>query len=163
MWEGGGGMEGLVTAALGQLDGGPVSGAWSGWSAFGLAGLILAWLFFRHLPDKDKQLKDKDDSHLIQVKELTKIFTDQLKDLVAGHQAADKERRGDFQAALQTVVSHCDRENARLSDTLKIQGEQHTHALTDLRETLEEIRVLAFRMERADVHLETKTNERRPT
>lgn len=34
------------------------SGAIAGWSSFGLAGMILAWLFLKHLPDKDKQIKD---------------------------------------------------------------------------------------------------------
>lgn len=30
----------------------------SGWAGAGLLGAVLAWLFFRHLPAKDKQITD---------------------------------------------------------------------------------------------------------
>lgn len=108
--------------------------AWGGWSAFGLAGLILCWLFFRHLPDKDRQLKEKDDHLQAVVKELAEV-----------HAAQDKERRGDFQAALKTVTDHCDKEHMRLIETLKAQGGEMTMALKDVRETLEELRAINLR------------------
>lgn len=41
-----------VTAdGVSALDGG-------GWASFGITGMILGWLLLRHLPDKDRQMKD---------------------------------------------------------------------------------------------------------
>ncbi len=39
----------------------PISGG-AGWIGAGLLGLVLGWLLLKHLPDKDKQLKDLLDS-----------------------------------------------------------------------------------------------------
>lgn len=131
----------IVPGALAVLVGQTTAvDAWSGWSAFGLAGLILCWLFFRHLPDKDKQLKEKDEAHLAQVRDLTKTFTDQLKEMSANSAATERERRADFKAALDTVVAHCEREGQRINETLQRQGNEATAAVVDLRQTLEEMR-----------------------
>ncbi len=35
----------------------PISGG-AGWVGAGLLGMVLAWLFMKHLPDKDKQIKE---------------------------------------------------------------------------------------------------------
>ncbi len=41
----------------------------SGWTSFGLAGLILAWLLLKHLPDKDKQSTKKDQQLVTAIQE----------------------------------------------------------------------------------------------
>ncbi len=45
----------MIFAILAQTD--PISGG-AGWVGAGLLGLVLGWLLLKHLPDKDKQIKD---------------------------------------------------------------------------------------------------------
>lgn len=42
----------------------------AGWASFGIAGLILAWLFLKHLPDKDsliERLIEKSDTKVVHI------------------------------------------------------------------------------------------------
>ena len=58
----------------------PVTGG-AGWAGAGLLGLVLAWLLFKHLPDKDKQLSGLMDRHDASQKELSATFTNALKEV----------------------------------------------------------------------------------
>ena len=50
----------------------PLSGG-AGWLGAGLLGLVLAWLLLKHLPEKDRQIKDLIDVHLSAEKEQRSI------------------------------------------------------------------------------------------
>ena len=57
----------------------------TGWTSAGLLGLVLSWVFLRHIPEKDKQYNDlrvaKDDQLDRQRKEFTEslnVLTDFL-------------------------------------------------------------------------------------
>lgn len=58
------------------------SGAVAGWTSFGLAGLILAWLFLKHLPAKDEQIKGLIDRHDSRIDSLAKTFSESLDKVV---------------------------------------------------------------------------------
>lgn len=99
------------------------------WATSGLAGLILCWLFFWHLPAKDAQLDRQ----------------------MASRDLLIKETRSDFKDALAAVVAHCDQEIARqaefdklrdqrLEASLNLRDEKVESTMTDLREVLEGVR-----------------------
>lgn len=46
----------------------PITGDYSGWVGTGLLGSVLSWLLLRHLPEKDRQIKEINDSHVLAVK-----------------------------------------------------------------------------------------------
>ena len=79
----------------------PLSGG-AGWIGAGLLGLVLAWLMLKHLPAKDEQIE-----RLIRQKDeaVAKTALDMA--------AINKDLRLDFQAALQRVVDHCEREGSK--------------------------------------------------
>ena len=136
----------------------------AGWVGTGLLGSVLLWLFFRHLPDKDKQLKEFTDAKDDQIKELIKEHTVRLTGLNEAHNSlmdrqiqrtekllaeqalllsiSDKERRGDFRAALDVVVNHCQRESELQREMLAKEMAEYVEALKDIRYTLEDIRRL---------------------
>lgn len=74
----------------------PISGG-AGWVGAGLLGLVLAWLFFFHLPAKDKQLMD--------------VLT--AKDLLINQMATR------FSDALNSVVQHCKEDSSKLAAAFK--------------------------------------------
>lgn len=49
----------------------------SGWIGTGLLGTVLAWLMLKHLPDKDKQLKEIMDSKDRLLMEQHKLLNDE--------------------------------------------------------------------------------------
>lgn len=71
-------------------NGDPLSGG-AGWVGAGLLGLVLTWLLLRHLPEKDRQLRDLIDIHL----------------------KAEREQREDFREALEKVI---ERDQARFDN-----------------------------------------------
>ena len=73
----------------------------AGWVGTGLLGAVLSWIFFWHLPAKDKQLKELMDSQL----------------------SYSREERKNFREALDKIVEHCSQENQRLTDKLDILGD----------------------------------------
>lgn len=85
-----------------------------GWAGAGLLGLMLFWLCFRHLPDKDKQINQLIEARDKQLGEKDK----QINENFASHSRA-----------LSTVVEHC-KEEARLERA--IAAEHHKEQLTVL-------------------------------
>lgn len=78
-----------------------ILGGNAGWVGTGLLGAVLSWIFFWHLPAKDKQLKELIDSQL----------------------ECSREERKNFREALDRVVEHCSAENERLADKLDVLGD----------------------------------------
>jgi predicted HicB family RNase H-like nuclease len=68
----------------------------AGWSSFGLAGLVLGWLFLVHLPAKDKQLSG-----------IIKEAADRADAADKAHAQDVREQRAEFRAALEVVVGNC--------------------------------------------------------
>lgn len=134
----------------------------AGWVGTTLLGSVLMWLFFRHLPDKDKQLKEfndaanqrhresidaKDrqinvivDAHSARIKEIIEAHNGLVDRLVQRVEQADKERRCDFQATLNVVVDHCQREATMQRDMMSRDWAENVEALKDLRLTMEDLR-----------------------
>lgn len=80
----------FLLAQAQQVD--PLSGG-AGWVGAGLLGCCLAWLFFWHLPAKDKQIKDMNDATSVLVEanaaRIEKLFamqtTERDKESIARH------------------------------------------------------------------------------
>lgn len=122
-----------LTSAGGDL------GGYSGWAGAGLLGLVLAWLLFKHLPDKDRQLKDMLDANDRQLKEVVMIADSRIEAIMKAQLEERKEDRTSrhnlanmFQASIsQLQTEHNkdaekDRESFfkrqdRLEDALKLQ------------------------------------------
>lgn len=74
----------------GQTDQVTAIGPYAGWTSFGLAGLILLWLFLRHLPEKAKEM-----SAVIAMlnEQIAKAGEERRKTLEAYVAQADEQRR----------------------------------------------------------------------
>jgi single-stranded DNA-specific DHH superfamily exonuclease len=138
----------LLIVAQASAPGDILSGA-PAWTGTGLLGAILAWLFFRHLPAKDKQISDLVETRDRMVRELTADHRANIVELTASHRASladlatravaqDQERRKDFREALDVVVSHCERETATNSKAIAINGEAIRKTVGDLTPIIEE-------------------------
>lgn len=73
----------------------PLSGG-AGWIGAGLLGLVLSWLMLKHIPDKDKQVKELVDSHNARMDNLTSRY-----------EASMDRQRDLFKASLDGVLRHC--------------------------------------------------------
>lgn len=111
-------LGGMPVALLAQSAESLSGGA--GWVGAGLLGAVLGWLLLKHLPDKDKQIKEfvqgKDDH----VKALADEFRRELK-----------ETRIEYRAALESVLGHCRQEMETISATLKEELGDMRHVIRD--------------------------------
>lgn len=85
----------------------PISGG-AGWVGAGLLGAVLAWLMLKHLPDKDKQIK-----------ELVDTMNSQVKEVIAQKTAALATLTTAAQASLDKVTSHCAEEMKEVTTAFK--------------------------------------------
>lgn len=112
----------LIPGMLGQ-DLGPLTGP-AGWVSFGLAGAILFWLFYYHLPNKDKQIERMQER------------ADALVDRLSKRANASNRR----------VVRSCSEENEKLRNLLLDLAQdgqrRYEHLNTGLREAIHSIRDL---------------------
>jgi hypothetical protein len=90
----------------------------AGWTTFGLAGLILAWLFLKYLPDKDKQLKDMLTAHQGVVSDKDK----QLRELLTAHQIVMTDK----DAQMEKKDGQIERMLAAKNEQMKILTESGT-------------------------------------
>ena len=106
----------LILAQLPPAD--PISGG-AGWVGTGLLGSVLAWVFFWHLPAKDKQLEklitDK-DAH---VATLTERYEKKLERVTLAFEAELDKSKIEFKAALDQVLNHCDKETNKLVEAFR--------------------------------------------
>lgn len=127
-------------AIIAEGSGGIDSLSGSGWVGAGLLGAVLAWVFFKHLPDKDAQLKgfieSRDKLSTEKDKRVEKILSDQTSFLTT----VDKERRDDFKTSLQIIVDHCARESTMQRDIMVKDLAESSQAIVDLRQVLEGVR-----------------------
>lgn len=87
----------------------------AGWAGAGLLGLVLCWLFFFHLPAKDKQVKELTDALLALSKETAaQLIAAQRESAVLIITITDKHG-----AALNTVVSHCKEDSNKLVEAFR--------------------------------------------
>jgi hypothetical protein len=142
----------------GALDG--ITGA--GWVGTGLLSSVLGWIFFAHIPAKDKQIAGLIESHAAQVRELTVAHQDAVKSLVATNQDAvkslatdfrvaiadlekrasemDRERRHDFNGQLQMVTNHYEKELSLTNQAIRRDLDEMSGVMGDLRSMINEIR-----------------------
>lgn len=92
----------------------PISGG-AGWVGAGLLGSVLVWIFFFHLPAKDKQLKDLIDSCDKHTKEITETLTGELKE----SRLEVREARQKFDSALRYVVEDSGKQITKLATALR--------------------------------------------
>jgi predicted HicB family RNase H-like nuclease len=138
--------------AIAQSTGPPdiISGG-AGWVGTGLLSSVLAWIFFSHIPAKDKQLAEKDrqilaliESRDALVKEMAATNQEAIKSLTADFRASvsdmdkrcaemDRERRHDYNGQLQVVVSHCETELSLTNQAIRRAIDEHNALMADLR------------------------------
>lgn len=112
----------------------------AGWVGTGLLGSVLGWIFFKHLPDKDKQVESLITSRDALVERQAQRVENTLKEQVEFMAKTDRERREDFRAALDVVVNHCRQETSMQRDMISKDMQEVTAAVVDLRGALEELR-----------------------
>jgi Skp family chaperone for outer membrane proteins len=136
------------------LDG--ITGA--GWVGTGLLSSVLAWIFFSHIPAKDKQVAEKDrqilaliDSRDALVKDLTATHQEAIKSLVADFRSAvadlekrsseaDREKRHDFNNQLQMVTNHYEKELSLTNQAIRRDLDEMGGVMGDLRKLISEMR-----------------------
>lgn len=91
----------IVLFAQAQVD--PISGG-AGWIGAGLLGAVLSWLLLKHLPDKDKLIRE-----LIADKDA------QIQTVLQTKWAALSKLTDDYKESLKSVAEHCEREMAHIS------------------------------------------------
>lgn len=99
---------GLLAQAA-ESDAARVLGGESGWVGAGLLGLVLSWLLFKHLPDKDKQLEK-----FIESKDT------QSRDMLL-----------EYKASLKQVTDHCSEELAAIAETFRRENDRILDRLGD--------------------------------
>lgn len=112
-------MDVLALATLsvfGQAD--PIAGG-AGWVGAGLLGLVLSWLLLKHLPDKDKQIKEFQEAKDQQIAELTGKHERKLELVTATFRTESLEIRREFKAALDAVLSHCEKEMGKFTSGIR--------------------------------------------
>jgi len=100
-----------VLFIVGQADSSVLSGA-SGWAGAGILGLVLAWLFFKHLPDKDALLERAQAG---KDKQLSEKDT-QIQNLIVSHNQREDKARETYERNVALLTEHCEREMQVMSD-----------------------------------------------
>ena len=120
-------------------------------SIAGVLALVMRWLLWTHLPEKDRifqeMVKSRDDlSRDLAAKADTSYrehaarMEQVVRELVTSNAATDKERRADFQAALEVVTHHCEQQVLADREANRLQFGEVVLALRDVREVMEELR-----------------------
>lgn len=125
-----------------STPGDPLSGG-AGWVGAGLLGLVLAWLMLKHLPDKDKQLKelteakDKQIQDLIvakdgQITSMLATKNEQLKQLLGASGEQSARMHEENQKSMDRVIAHC-------KDEMSVTNQILQHDLRELGETIDRL------------------------
>jgi uncharacterized linocin/CFP29 family protein len=136
----GGGVMGLMprcmlgmsffTVVLAQEAASSSSASAAGWSAFGLTGLILGWIFLKHLPDKDRQIKTMLTEHQksIEVKDA------RIDVMMGNHQKSLDAMMDGNQKALVSKDQQIERMLAAKNEQIKVLTESGTAQIKTLME-----------------------------
>lgn len=92
----------------------------AGWAGAGLLGLVLGWLLLKHLPEKDRQAKEKDDAHAKTIQAIMDTHKAEILGLTDRYQTMNREQnehhhtesllsRTDFKENLEKVADHCEK------------------------------------------------------
>lgn len=101
---------------LAQTDAGGGLAGNSGWAGAGLLGLVLGWLLLLHLPRKDAQIQNLQDTKDKQIGDILRVSAEQLeKERSARHMQSDSFRTAMseatvmFKEVLKEERDACDR------------------------------------------------------
>lgn len=151
----------MVFFFLVAQDGNAITGG-AGWVGAGLLGLVLSWLLMVRMPAWDKLMDTKDkqiqtlietrdklfekiaDGHSKQLEAITVACDERMQLMAKNHDEAfalaEKDRRTDFQATLERIVTHCQRESDLMKKMLERDLAESNAAVIDLRRVMEELR-----------------------
>lgn len=123
----------------------PISGG-AGWVGAGLLGAVLSWLLLKHLPEKDRQQKEMNDSHRLHTKERDATYAETIKEINAHHERVIEQirahhehvlsqSRDDFTRYLNRIIEHCQSEMASVTRFIEkdLQSLSASMAKIDLR------------------------------
>ena len=114
-----------------EISNGVLTGG-AGWVGASLLGLVLSWLLFKHLPEKDKQIasfvEKKDDM----LKHVANSFSERIKGVAEQHTTAVKEMNAAHKEALDRVVRHCEQEMNTIGASLQREFTQLSGTVKDL-------------------------------
>jgi hypothetical protein len=122
----GGLVKPLTAADAGPAD---VLSGGAGWAGAGLLGGVLGWLLFVRLPAQDRQTQALIEGRDALMKSLYADYQARVAEVSTRSEELDRQRRADFNAALQLVLEHAGRESALWREAL---GEDvaHVHGRT---------------------------------
>lgn len=92
---------------------------YSGWTATGLLSMLLCWLLYKHLPDKDKQVREQQQEHISDVRVMQDKFTTRSAELQEFFQMQLKEVTDHCKEELSLVKKQDDERNAQIIGILK--------------------------------------------
>jgi predicted HicB family RNase H-like nuclease len=97
-------LEFLIVIAQAATQPDIISGG-AGWVGTGLLSSVLAWIFFSHIPSKDKQIVGLIESRDALVKQLTDTNQEAVKSLALAHQEAVKALSATNQEAVKSLTA----------------------------------------------------------
>lgn len=119
-----------VYAQIADKTAGDVLAGGAGWFGAGLLGAVLSWLLLKHLPEKDRQSKEKDDLILKvvtncneEMKEMMDKFGEQLEGTRKDFAEQLRITRVEAKQALEFLMKQHDAHIAAL--TAAIQHDRH--------------------------------------
>ncbi len=124
-----------VLTAQAPMPPDPISGG-AGWIGAGLLGLVLSWLLLKHLPDKDKQIRDLMKDHLEAEKAQRAIYAEAEKDQRTVHASLEREQRAEYRQTFDVLLDHFRRRDEGLAGALKTDMQVMQEMLESVRDTL---------------------------
>lgn len=116
----------------------PIIGGPAGWAGAGLLGLVLAWLTMKYIPDKDKQLKEKDELHDKAISNIIEKKSALIRDMVVSSQKAIDTITSTFKETSQANLDHCKEEMQIVANNFKETTQKYRE---DLHKIMEESRM----------------------
>lgn len=115
----------VATSSLVATASDPIAGG-AGWVGAGLLGAVLMWLCWKHLPDKDKFIKEQQAAHdaqqAVKDERVERIINSHLVVEAAQrdvHAKLEREQRAEFRATLDQMLDHNRRQVEGLGNALR--------------------------------------------
>jgi hypothetical protein len=106
--------------AQGGLTG--ADGGWSGWVGAGLLGLVLGWLLYKHLPDKDQQITGLISTHHKHLTEIAAQNSAREAAIQTSHMAQVTEDRKFFAGFIERIIAETQKAHVDVLGRLDRQG-----------------------------------------
>lgn len=100
-------------------NGDPLSGG-AGWIGAGLLGAVLCWLFFLHLPSKDKQLKELTEAKDKQIESLIEAKDNLSEKLTTAFTTAHGRALDTFKTSMESTQESFTKRNEKTLDTFAV-------------------------------------------